>query len=79
MDEIEKKYISIMQNNSKKKIANKRMRIKIEIQDKFYFLLKSETKKKNQFNKRKKKYINKKIMIKNETKSKSKIFIERLN
>ena len=36
-------------------------------------------KRKINLTKEKKKYINKKIMIKNETKSKSKIFIERLN
>ena len=39
-DKIEKK--SIIQKDSKQKITIKRMRIKIEIQNKFYFLLNGE-------------------------------------
>jgi hypothetical protein len=35
-----------------KKIKNKRMRMKIEIQNKFYFWLKCEIKNKSQFNKK---------------------------
>jgi hypothetical protein len=40
---------------TKKNMAIKRMRIKIEIPSKFYLLLNIEIEKKNQFNKKKKK------------------------
>jgi hypothetical protein len=40
---------------TKKNMAIKRMRIKIEIPSKFYFLLNIEIEKKNQFNKKTKK------------------------
>jgi hypothetical protein len=50
-DEI-KKRISIIQKDLKQQLAIKRMRIKNKIQNKFYFLLKGEIEKKNQFNKR---------------------------
>jgi hypothetical protein len=54
-DKIEK-IISIIQKDLKqKKITIKRIRIKIEIQNKFYIWLKGEIKKKNKFSKRMKK------------------------
>ena len=50
-NKIEKKK-SIIQKNSKQSITNKRMRIKIEIQNKFYIWLKGEIEKKNELRKR---------------------------
>jgi hypothetical protein len=46
-------FFSIIQKDSKQKIAIKRMRIQIEIQNKFYIWLKGEIEKKNNFNKKK--------------------------
>jgi DNA segregation ATPase FtsK/SpoIIIE-like protein len=49
-DKIEKN--SNIQKDLKQKITNKRIRIKIEIQNKFYIWLKGEIEKKNKFSKR---------------------------
>jgi hypothetical protein len=52
-ERIEKKIYSIIEYSKKKKIAIKRMIIKIEIQFFYYFLLKYEIEKKNQLKKTK--------------------------
>jgi len=50
-DEIEKRIL-IIQKHSEQKITIKRMRIKIETTNKFYFWLKGEIENKNQFKKK---------------------------
>jgi hypothetical protein len=56
---------------TKKNMAIKRMRIKIEIPSKFYLLLNIEIEKKNQFNKK----IKKRMRIKTEIRNTNKNFI----
>jgi hypothetical protein len=56
-NEIEKKNLNYVKAFKIKKITIKRMRIKIEIENKFYILLKDEIEKKNPFSKRIKKYL----------------------
>jgi hypothetical protein len=54
---------------TKKNMAIKRMRIKIEIPSKFYLLLNIEIEKKNQFNKKTKKRMRIKTEIRNTNKN----------
>jgi len=49
---IKLKKKSNIQKDLKQKITNKRIKIKIEIQNKFYIWLKGEIEKKNKFSKR---------------------------
>jgi hypothetical protein len=54
---LKKKNLNYVKAFKIKKITIKRMRIKIEIENKFYILLKDEIEKKNQFSKSIKKYL----------------------
>jgi hypothetical protein len=54
---LKKKNLNYVKAFKIKKITIKRMRIKIEIENKFYILLKDEIEKKNPFSKRIKKYL----------------------